>query len=777
MRTPNATPVSIAGRTAESDTATGKSPMLPRAQGTIALAANASTAEAKKKWARTKVVEIVSGTHALALADQAVVSGTSFLTTVLVGRWVEPSALGAYSIAISLLFSLWCVQESLISFPYTVQRHHAYGMPAEYAGSSLAHNCQLSVLAAVALAIGAVALSAGHAVPDLVAAIWVLAGVVPFVLLREFARRFAFAHMRLGQALRLDLAVAAMQITGLCLLEWTGRMSAAGACAALGAACGLAAIVWLQLPRADFIIRGVHVWQTMKQSWMLGKWLLAGQFTMWVRAYVAYWLLAWVAGTATTGVYAASISIVSFANPLVLGFSNLLAPQAALALSEGGGARLLRETIRDALLISSIMGVFCIVILFTGENIMRLLYPSKEYEGQGDTLTVLAFALLAFAVAMPPTNALASLQRPQGIFWNALIALLLTLVFVLYLVQQWGVIGAAYGLLVGNVANSVGRWIAFLRCVLKNDPTARPAGRPPDAVSASIEQVVQQLTQNAKGGGWTVETLGEGFEAHVCAVRSQNRRPIWQTHRALVIKLFKPTTPNFEWVREQFECLSRLNEAVDGRIIYGWRIFAPAPLYLSGLPLALVMTAVPGKTLECCLQTGEDVSPDVLESAPRAIAAAMKGYWSSGRPYGELNLRNMLCDMAKREISFIDSGVREKSQLFTETTRRWSPVARDLAYLLFEAGTTMTIGNRGARRRKQIFTDRMLRAFIETADSFEGKRLLLTEIEACVDARLKTLEPSWSLRGLWQLLVKKVAVHRIDGMLRRLQAGLVERYS
>jgi len=213
VRTRNATPVSIAGRAAESEAATGKSPVLPHAQGPIAVAPNASTAEAKKKWARTKVVEILSGTHALALADQAVVSGTSFLTTVLVGRWVEPSALGAYSIAISLLFSLWCVQESLISFPYTVQRHHAHGMPAEYAGSSLAHNCQLSVLAAVALAIGAVALSAGHAVPDLVAAIWVLAGVVPFVLLREFARRFAFAHMRLGQALRLDLAVSAMQIT------------------------------------------------------------------------------------------------------------------------------------------------------------------------------------------------------------------------------------------------------------------------------------------------------------------------------------------------------------------------------------------------------------------------------------------------------------------------------------------------------------------------------------------------------------------------------------
>src|SRR5258708_14038581 len=37
----------------------------------------------------------------------------------------------------------------------------------------------ISILAALALAIGAVALSAGHAVPDLVAAIWVLAGEVP----------------------------------------------------------------------------------------------------------------------------------------------------------------------------------------------------------------------------------------------------------------------------------------------------------------------------------------------------------------------------------------------------------------------------------------------------------------------------------------------------------------------------------------------------------------------------------------------------------------------
>jgi hypothetical protein len=466
------------------------------------------------------------------------------------------------------------------------------------------------------------------------------------------------------------------------------------------------------------------------------------------------------------------MSIVSFANPLILGFSNLLAPKTALALSEGGGARLLRETTRDALLIGGILAVFCVAVLFKGEDVMRLLYPGEEYAGQGDTLTVLAFALLAFVVAMPPTNALASLERPHGIFWNALVALVLTAVFVVFLVEKWGLIGAAYGLLIGNLANSAGRWIAFLRFVSKGGPKASAAGRPSDAVSARIGQVLQHFAQDAKGSNWLVETLGEGFEAHVYAVRSQTQQPIWQTHRALVIKLFKPTTPNFEWVREQCESLSRLNRAVDGRTIDGWKISAPAPLYLCRSPLALVMTAVPGSKLEWCLEAGDNITPDVLESAPRAIAAAMKGYWSLGRPYGELNLRNMLCDIATKEISLIDSGVRETS-LFADVSIRWSPAARDLAYVLFEAGTTMTIGNRGARVRKQKFTDRMLRAFLETVDSLDEKRVLLNEIEACVDARLNTLEPSWSPRGLWRLLVKKIAIHRVDAMLRRLEVDLV----
>jgi len=86
----------------------------------------------------------------LALADQAVVSGASFVTTVLIGRWTSPTQLGFYSIGISLLVSLVTVQDSLVARPYAIQRYRPQGTPAEHAGASLTHSSLLSALAIVA---------------------------------------------------------------------------------------------------------------------------------------------------------------------------------------------------------------------------------------------------------------------------------------------------------------------------------------------------------------------------------------------------------------------------------------------------------------------------------------------------------------------------------------------------------------------------------------------------------------------------------------------------
>ena len=156
---------------------------------------SASSMHAEKKGAWGGLLRFFSGSYALALADQTVVSGTSFLTTVLIARVTDPGQLGIFAIGISVLASVHAVQDSLILLPYSIRCHHPSGTRAEYAGASLTLSGVLSALTAVALILSALAMSAWSAGPEMVAMTWALAGVVPFWLAREFGRRFAFAHL------------------------------------------------------------------------------------------------------------------------------------------------------------------------------------------------------------------------------------------------------------------------------------------------------------------------------------------------------------------------------------------------------------------------------------------------------------------------------------------------------------------------------------------------------------------------------------------------------
>ena len=421
-------------------------------------------------WSRRWLT--VASTRALALADQAVVSGTSFLTTAMIARWAFPDELGIYAMAISLLVSWVAVQESMVLLPYTIHRHRPQATPTEHAGSYLALSGLFSMLAMALFSMAALGLSTANAPHGLVAATLVLAVAVPFASLREFGRRFAFAHLRVLQSLTLDLAVSTVQLCGLAWLGWTGRLSAVTDCAAIGVAYAVPSVAWLYLSRESFASQRGQLRKSMCRSWQFGKWLCATRIAESLHAQVIYWLLALAIGTAATGVYAACMSIVSFSNPIILGFFNILLPQASLALAQGGVSRLQREVFRDALLLGAAMALFCLLVLFGGEQVMRLLFHGPHYEGQGHTLLVLALAFLAAALGMPAATALATIERPHALFWASLIAMVVTVVLVWFLMLKWGLVGAAYGLLAGNAVGTLGRWAAFLYLVQQANPEA-----------------------------------------------------------------------------------------------------------------------------------------------------------------------------------------------------------------------------------------------------------------------------------------------------------------
>src|SRR5260370_37714340 len=83
------------------------------------------------------------------------------------------------------------------------------------------------------------------------------------------------------------------------------------------------------------------------QSSDLVKWHALSKAALLVQGYATYWLSAAVAGAAVTGIYAACMSVISLANPMLLGLYNFLTPRSVLAWKHGGGPGPARRRLQD----------------------------------------------------------------------------------------------------------------------------------------------------------------------------------------------------------------------------------------------------------------------------------------------------------------------------------------------------------------------------------------------------------------------------------------------
>jgi hypothetical protein len=222
-------------------------------------------------------------------------------------------------------------------------------------------------------------------------------------------------------------------------------------------------------------------------------------------------------------------------------------------------------------------------------------------------------------------------------------------------------------------------------------------------------------------------------------------------------------------VKAQFDSLSKVHAALDGREACSWKISAPRPLHMCQTPLALVMTVVPGQYIDLCAPEGEVLTSEVLHEAASAFASAMENCWTNDQRHGDLGLRNVLFDIGTKKISFIDAGTRDSCRTCSEVEKFPSAMVSDLAHVLCDVVIdVMDLVGSNARLGREIFAENILRIVIADSVSSKEKRRLLEEIESCFQEHLaEYLQLSWSLKGVSHRVVKQVAINRVRSMLER----------
>jgi O-antigen/teichoic acid export membrane protein len=427
-----------------------------------------------------RTVRLLTNSHVLGWADQAVVSATSLMVLVMLGRWAGPHELGIYAIGFSIIALLVATQESLITKPYSIQLHELSGASAKHASGVVMLAVMLSVMAAFVTAIAALLVSAFDTFHGMIQTALVLAAAIPFILMREFSRRYAFAHLAVARALVVDLCVAVPTLIFIAALGVSGQLSASNTFAVMGIACGVASIGWFYLMRHQFGLNLSQLYQALQRSWQMGKWFFSSQLAIQIQGYVTPWMILFIVGTIATGIYTACTTIVAFANPLLFGYFNVLLPRFVLTLRQEGVAALRRQACLAALLLAAIMGAFSLIVFAFGGVVMQLLFQGDSYSGYGELLTVLALASFAGSVGVPASLAIAAAGHARRVAGITALTAALHIVLIAVLLPGWGLLGAAYGMLVAEVIGGAGRWIAFLLLAAKIAPreSALALGQP-----------------------------------------------------------------------------------------------------------------------------------------------------------------------------------------------------------------------------------------------------------------------------------------------------------
>ena len=405
------------------------------------------------------------------MADQVIVSGTRFATTVMIGRLGSDSELGFYSLAFSLLVLFISCQESLISIPHTVfVKQLDESDQAGFSASSLAQALVLNAIAMATLILASLAVGLLGGDSKVGQVMLVLGLFLPFILVREFARRFSFAHLNVGAALVLDLVVSVLQISGLALIAWSDAMTATGAYLVTGLAAAVGVGGWYVYSREGFR------WQRdrLRADWVrnrrFGKWVAAAHLVSVLHMYFAHWLLAWYFDERATGIYAACMIVVVLANPFILGISNLLSPKAAHAFAEGGATAVRDLVWKYTRLICGTLGLFAMVVSLLGSRLIVFIFD-ENYAGHDGSIAILAFGTVAIGVNYSISSGLRAINRPQANFWAALVGVIVTVIFSVASIASLEILGATIGLVVGFIAMATYRVVAF-RAALQTTPQA-----------------------------------------------------------------------------------------------------------------------------------------------------------------------------------------------------------------------------------------------------------------------------------------------------------------
>lgn len=353
----------------------------------------------------------------LAVVDQGLVTGSNFLISILLARWLTIEQYGAYAVAFAVFSLIIMLYQSLFLEPMAVYGASTYGDRLRgYFKSLWSLHLAASGLIFLLLIVCAEIVFHLTGTSSLAGALAGIALAGPFVLLSWLVKRQFYVQLSPGPSAGAAFIYCGLVVAGLALAHKYDLLSPFSAfllmgIAALGSTIPLALFLMRKLPVAAVPVSRSEAWI---RHWGYGRWALASAALQWIPSSIFYPVVSSFSGMAEAGQLRA---LMNFNSPIFQGYSafvSLLLPYVARVHHRKGleGSVILSRRISGAFVSGAVL--YWSALLLFRQPAFHALYSNK-YSEVVYLLPIVAVSSILWSAFVGPATTLRAMDSPSSV--------------------------------------------------------------------------------------------------------------------------------------------------------------------------------------------------------------------------------------------------------------------------------------------------------------------------------------------------------------------------
>jgi len=384
----------------------------------------------------------------IAIIDQCIVSGVTFLTGIILARSLKVAEFGIFVLAYSILLFTNNVQISLVTGPMMVLSAPLKNEKLrQYITSTGVSQLFLSALIAILILFISNSWRIFSPATELPAVGNVLAFTIFCFQSQQFFRRTLFSRMDLAGGLLNDTISYGLQITGILILLYIDQLSACNALYIIAISAAIAVIIG-SVQCKKFLTKDMSGFkQTIMKNWNHGRWLLGSSLSQWICYQSYFFITAFFLGTVGPAILKACQNIIAPTHIVLQSLENIIPSTASRKFTEGG-MPVLRKFLNEASInILALIIPYCLFVSIFAERFLKLFYQNL-YKDYGIIVVLIAIQYIIDSLNREYMFGLRVLDKPHKIFLSFFYASIVTVIISIPLVKFFGVKGSVFGLII-----------------------------------------------------------------------------------------------------------------------------------------------------------------------------------------------------------------------------------------------------------------------------------------------------------------------------------------